>query len=84
MHELVHVCHHTHTHTHTHIHIHIYIYHRIDVYPHTSKPTNLLFRGNMPVLNGSFAYTEIVASMAKTAQAQNYTFPTNFTLIDVR
>ena len=66
----------THTHTHTH---------RIDIYPRTAaKPTNFLFRGNMPVVNGSFAYNEIVASMAKVAQAKNLTLPTNFTLIDVR
>ena len=57
---------------------------RIDVYPRTTKPTNFLFRGNMPVINGSFAFKEIVASMAKVAQAKNLTFPTNFTLIDVR
>ena len=58
---------------------------RIDVYPRsTSKPTNFLFRGNMPVVNGSFAYKEIVASMAKVAQDKNLTFPTNFSLVDVR
>jgi hypothetical protein len=38
----------------------------------------------MPIINGSFAYKQIVASMAKVAQAKNLTFPTNFSLIDVR
>ena len=58
---------------------------RIDVYPRgMSKPTNFLFRGNMPVVNGTFAYAEIVSSMAKVAQAKNLTFPANFSLVDVR
>ena len=37
----------------------------------------------MPVLNGSFAYREVVSSMAKVAEAKNFTFPANFTLLDV-
>ena len=62
-----------------------FAYNRIDVYPHgTNKPTNFLFRGDMPVVNGTFAYTEIVSSMAKVAQAKNFTFPENFSLVDVR
>lgn len=54
----------------------------IDVYPQID-PTNFLFRGNMPVINGSFAYNEIVATMTSVAGKHNYTLPTNFTLMDV-
>ena len=45
---------------------------------------NFLFRGNMPVINGSFAYSEIVATMRGVAEKYNYSLPANFTLIDVR
>lgn len=45
---------------------------------------NYLFRGNMPVVNGSFAYTEIVNSMRSTARENNLAFPDNFSLIDIR
>ena len=55
----------------------------MDVYPR-DLPTNFLFRGNMPVVNGSFAYSEIVMTMRGVAGKLNYTIPANFTLIDVR
>jgi hypothetical protein len=54
----------------------------MDVYPR-DLPTNFLFRGNMPVVNGSFAYSEIVMTMRGVAGKLNYTIPANFTLIDV-
>ncbi|CAI8033198.1 hypothetical protein GBAR_LOCUS18717 [Geodia barretti] len=54
----------------------------MDVYPR-DRPTNFLFRGNMPVINGSFAYSEIVMTMRGVAGKFNYTLPANFTLIDV-
>ena len=38
----------------------------------------------MPVINGSFAYSEVVMTMRTVAEKHNYTLPTNFTLIDVR
>ena len=55
----------------------------MDVYPR-DKPQNFLFRGNMPVVNGSFAYDEVVKTMGGVAGKNNYTLPANFTLIDVR
>ena len=37
----------------------------------------------MPVLNGSFAYSAIMASMRDIAQANSLSLPSNFSLIDV-
>ncbi len=56
---------------------------RIDHYPQTN-PHNFLFRGNMPNVNGEFAYDQIVASMKTIITQKNFTFPPNFTLIDIR
>ena len=55
----------------------------IDFYPQ-GQPRNFLFRGNMPVLNGSFAYSAIMASMKDVAMANNLSLPSNFSLVDVR
>lgn len=58
-------------------------FYRMDAYPQVNA-TNFLFRGNMPVINGSFAYSEIVMTMKTQAEKHKYKFPNNFTLIDVR
>ena len=55
----------------------------IDYYPR-DVPQNFLFRGNMPTINGSFAYDAIVSTMSTVARQNNLTFPDNFSLIDVR
>ena len=55
----------------------------IDYYPR-SAPTNFLFRGNMPAINGSFAYKDLVQSMAAAAGKLNLSLPSNFSLVDVR
>jgi hypothetical protein len=54
----------------------------IDVYPKVN-PTNFLFRGNMPVVKGKFAYNEVVATMKSVAEKYGYTLPANFTMMDV-
>eukprot|EP00731_Ephydatia_muelleri_P021440 Em0014g31a len=55
----------------------------IDYYPRGNVPQNFLFRGNMPTINGSFAYDAIVSTMSTVARQYNLTFPDNFSLIDV-
>lgn len=55
----------------------------MDVYP-SSHPKNFLFRGNMPVVNGSFAYAKIRATMAGLIQDAGFTMPTKFYLIVIR
>ncbi|KAJ3438085.1 phosphatase [Anaeramoeba flamelloides] len=45
---------------------------------------NYLFRGNEPVINGTFfAYPELTETMKKIIEAQGFTAPTNFELIDM-
>lgn len=56
----------------------------IDYYPRDGSPTNFLFRGNMPAINGSFAYKQLLMSMSAAAAKHNITLPTKLTLIDVR
>ncbi len=58
-------------------------YFRVDYYPKT-EPHNFLFRGNMPVVKGEFAYDQIVTSMKAIITQKNHSFPVNFTLIDIR
>lgn len=55
----------------------------IDAYP-SATPTNFLFRGNMPVVNGSFAYSQIVSTMSSLIRGQGFTVPKDFDLIVVR
>eukprot|EP00041_Stephanoeca_diplocostata_P006820 m.94682 g.94682 ORF g.94682 m.94682 type:complete len:242 (+) comp16559_c0_seq1:76-801(+) len=43
---------------------------------------NWVFRGNEPIINKSFAYTELVESMRMTATAAGKMLPTNFTIVD--
>lgn len=57
---------------------------RIDYYPKSSSPTNFLFRGNMPVINNTFAYKEIMETMSEIVVKKNFTFPQNPSLIVVR
>lgn len=37
----------------------------------------------MPIVNGTFAYDQIISSMKSVAAAKNLTVPANFTLIDI-
>ncbi len=55
----------------------------MDYYPRSS-PRNFMFRGNMPKVNNSFAYKDLVASMSAVAKEHALTLPKNFTLIDIR
>ena len=59
------------------------IIYRIDYYPRHA-PKNFLFRGNMPISNGTFAYDDIVETMETIAKKKNLTMPGNFSLLDVR
>ena len=46
--------------------------------------TNYIFRGNMPVLNESFSYKELIGNLGEVLQKQNMTFPSsNFYMLDV-
>ena len=47
-------------------------------------PDKFLFRGNMPLLNGTFAYKTIVTTMEAVLRANDFTPPSTFTLIDIR
>ncbi|XP_003387824.1 PREDICTED: uncharacterized protein LOC100638265 [Amphimedon queenslandica] len=55
----------------------------IDYYPKSSSPTNFLFRGNMPVINNTFAYKEIMETMSEIVVKKNFTFPQNPLLVVV-
>ena len=55
----------------------------MDYYPQEA-PHNFLFRGNMPVVKGEFAHDQILSSMKTIITQRNFTFPANFSLIDIR
>ncbi len=61
----------------------LYFSFSIDAYPPTS-PTKFLFRGNMPLENGSFAYHQITSTMRGILQGQGFKVPQDFDLIVVR
>ena len=57
----------------------------MDFFPRDStSPTNFLFRGNMPVVNGSFAYREVVSTMADLIKLAGFTMPQNSLFLDFR
>ena len=56
---------------------------RIDYYPHDA-PKNFLFRGNMPISNGTFAYESLVNTLRAVSEKNNITLPRNFSILDVR
>ena len=59
----------------------------MDYYPRTnttSRPRNFLFRGNMPIVNGTFGYSSVVDTMKKVANANKLSIPDPFIFVDVR
>jgi hypothetical protein len=55
----------------------------MDVYP-PAQPTKFLFRGNMPIVNGTFAYAQITSTMEEIVKNGGFVMPANFDLIVVR
>lgn len=58
----------------------------MDYYPRTnttSRPRNFLFRGNMPIINGTFGYSSVVDTMKKVANANKLSIPDPFIFVDV-
>ncbi len=49
-----------------------------------SPPDRYLFRGNMPLINGSFVYKNITDVMRKILVSAGHSLPSNFTLVDIR
>lgn len=59
-------------------------YTRVHLVDHNAKTNNFFFRGNMPVVNGSFAYDTLIEYFQKRAKEANVPLPTaNFTLVDL-
>jgi hypothetical protein len=58
-------------------------YKRIHLIEYNATSTNWLFRGNMPILNGSMAYTNLTAFLQMRAKEAGLAFPTDFLLHDL-
>ena len=58
----------------------------IDFYPRDpgTTPKNFLFRGNMPVVNGTFVYSSLVDTIKTVSTQSGIKLPTNFKILDIR
>eukprot|EP00049_Salpingoeca_infusionum_P018139 m.355908 g.355908 ORF g.355908 m.355908 type:complete len:243 (+) comp17384_c0_seq1:269-997(+) len=48
-----------------------------------TKAPNLLFRGNLPVTNGTFPLDTVIATLSNAAQEQGHQFPKQFYFVDL-
>lgn len=59
------------------------IFEKVHLVDHNPATNNFFFRGNLPVLNSTFAYDELKTYFQIRAQESGFDFPSQFTLVDI-
>eukprot|EP01094_Clydonella_sp_ATCC50884_P019598 TRINITY_DN3873_c0_g1_i2.p1 TRINITY_DN3873_c0_g1~~TRINITY_DN3873_c0_g1_i2.p1 ORF type:complete len:252 (-),score=95.71 TRINITY_DN3873_c0_g1_i2:272-991(-) len=58
-------------------------YNKVQLIDYNNATGNFLFRGNEPIINGTFAYDELTQYMAARANNASIPFPSDYYLIDI-